>query len=565
MPCLDKEDLSHLANAHIESQKGVIRNQRNRLDKIYKQMESATGQRLKELTAARDSLEFHLNGKVTNESGEFETVNLPAEKRLEAMAHQYKNSAQFTFRDYTKNEHKPRTASVFGLPTVEEMLGLNRLDIAHDIIIRALSLATSKKDAVRNPVHYLDDKGMQVKDPLASSVEHHHIYNNVKLDENGRVKFKSVKFRYNSNTGDLKLDIVPSYWNSEENGRNTQFIGLLDGMHSGADPVTHLHFYEFDDNESVEIIEKIRDNIPQIKAEAAKSLERKKKELAILEARISDPETYEANLKDEIAKESAVLEDLKLKAKGLTSKAKKDLEGEALERREAFDQQKSKVRALNTALGLHQEILGIHDEIRELNNKYEDMLNKSKGINLRTIKDPIEREAKKNERNNFQKEAKDYAELIKDKNKTLKSKGDLNALADKAKSKIDEFKKLAELTEESAVELFHQQNGFFSFDKGSEEKADHDTYKPGMNAEITYYYAREALNHLKTEYGDNALNVAQTLARQSYKSNLLYRLKGLHDKIKGNLPGSEATTSAKSKFSAWGGDGDSTDTDPDED
>jgi hypothetical protein len=74
-------------------------------------------------------------------------------------------------------------------------------------------------------VDFLDTEGLEVKVALANTVEHHHIYNNVHLDENGRVEFKSFKIRQDRTTGELTLDIVPSYWNSEKHGETLKFSG----------------------------------------------------------------------------------------------------------------------------------------------------------------------------------------------------------------------------------------------------------------------------------------------------------------------------------------------------
>lgn len=52
-----------------------------------------------------------------------------------------------------------------------------------------------------------------------------------------------------------------------------------------------------------------------------------------------------------------------------------------------------------------------------------------------------------------------------------------------------------------------------------------------MNEEITRYQAREALAHLQKEYGNNALDVANTKIRQQYKRNLMLRLQALSNKF----------------------------------
>ncbi len=200
MPCLEAKDLSQLAEQHITSQKATITNLRARKTeleaeekRLNAQPDADTNPRLKQVREAVNHLRLELDGEIESPAGSRNFVKDPvkktAEERVEVMAALYRERTLFEFHDTTKVEGKERKASVFGLPTVEEMQRLQHKDVADAIMVRATSLLLQRQDG-RNPVDFLDTTGLDVKVPLANVVEHHHIYNNVHLNENGRVEFK---------------------------------------------------------------------------------------------------------------------------------------------------------------------------------------------------------------------------------------------------------------------------------------------------------------------------------------------------------------------------------------
>jgi hypothetical protein len=124
-------------------------------------------------------------------------------------------------------------------------------------------------------------------------------------------------------------------------------------------------------------------------------------------------------------------------------------------------------------------------------------------------------------------------EQTKDKEKLLKEKGDISQQIKDVERKLREANAIASLTEDDAIKMFERKNGWFSFDKGSAEKADHEVYRPMMNSEITKYYVRETMDYLEREYGDNALEALQNISRNQYQNNILDRLSALQDKMRG--------------------------------
>lgn len=540
MPCLEKQNLSELAEGHIKAQKAMVANLRTRRDELEKEEGrlSATGDeenpKLKQVREAVNHLRLELDGEVETPPGSRRFIKSPgkktAEERVEVMALQYRDRSQFVFKDTTKAD-KERTASVFGLPTVEEMNKLKNRDIADAMMARASSLLLARNDS-RNPVDYIDATGLNVKNPLANVIEHHHIYNNVYLNENGRVDPKSFRIRQDSTTGELTMDVIPSYWNAEEHGRNTQFIGLLDGMHSGNDPITHMHYYKFSEKEARPVKEKIKADIQKITGEAKNRATRLEKQLSTLQRRAVDPQGYEQAITSQIRGKEVEFAATKNAAKGIISKSKATLTPEQLERREAHDLAQKELKQLNKELEEHRTLSTIREDIERTDAIVRDLQARAKAIRLSDYPKGLERESKRLERQALEDQSKAVATESREKEKLLKEKGDVNQQIKDVQRKLIEQQKIANLSEQDAINMFEKQNGFFSFDKGSQEKADHTQYRPVMNEEITRYYVRETIDHIEREYGNNALSAIQSIARKQYQRNILERIEALQDKVK---------------------------------
>jgi hypothetical protein len=543
MPCLEIKDLSPLAEQHITSQKATITNLRSRKSeleaeekRLSAQPDADTNPKLKQVREAVNHLRLELDGEVESPAGSRNFVKDPikktAEERVEVMAALYRERTQFQFRDTTKTEGKERLASVFGLPTVEEMQRLQHKDVADAMMVRATSLLLQRQDG-RNPVDFLDTTGLDVKVPLANVVEHHHIYNNVHLDKDGRVEFKSFKIRQDRNTGELKMDIVPTYWNSEKHGRNTQFIGLLDGMHSGQDPVTHMHYYRFTDDEAKPIKEKIRSDIKGITDEAKARQQKLEGQLSTLKARAADPKGYEDKLTSQIEATTTQLQKAKADAKGLLSKPKASLTPDQLTLREVHDTKQKELKKLTKDLEEHRTLSSIRGDIDAGNSRIADLSARASGIKLTDYPKGPEREAKKVEREAILDQINTLKKENRDREKLLKEKGDIEGQIKEAERKVGEAKAIASLSEKDALNMFDKSNGWLSFDKGAAEKEDHTVYRPLMNEEIQRHYVRETLKYMEREYGDNALEALQSTARRQYQQNLLERLGALQNKIRG--------------------------------
>jgi hypothetical protein len=540
MPCLEVTDLSDLAQAHITAQRANIQNLRTRRAELEAEERRLPpdSPRHKQVTEAVNHLRLELDGEIESPPGSRNFVKNPdkktAEERIEVMAALYRERTQFVFKDTTKNEDKPRTASVFGLPTVEEMQRLAYKEVADAIMVRAVSLLQQRQDS-RNPVDFLDDTGLNVKVPLANTVEHHHIYNNVHLDENGRVEFKSFKIRQDRTTGQLTMDIVPTYWNSEQHGRNTQFIGLLDGMHSGADPVTHLHYYRFNDEEAKGIRAKISADIKGITDVAKTRQQRLESQLETLKTRAADPSGYERSLVTSIDKATGELAEAKAAARGLLSKPKSSLTSEQLQLRESYDSKQKELKRLNKDLEEHQTLSTLRGDIKATGDRITELQARVSAIKLSEYPKGTERDAKRLEREETEEVIARLRRENRDREKLLKDKGDISQQIQDVERRLSEQIAITSLTEKDALAMFERSNGFLSFDKGHVEKEDHSVYRPIMNREIQKHYVRETIDYLEREYGDNALSALQDISRRQYQQNILERISALQDKIKGRV------------------------------
>jgi hypothetical protein len=548
MPCLESKDLTNLINQHVDAQKGIVTQLRQRLTDIEKNERIAASNgdltRSAILKAARIDLEFHLNGKKEDPLGSGKFVEIPgqktAEERVAIMEAQYRQSPQFEFHDTTKNSAKPRTASVFGLPTAKQMRDLGHNDIADEIDTRALSLSQLSQ-ASKNPEHYIENEGLDVKTALSNGIEHHHIFNNVYLSPQGRVQFKSFKVFLNKKTNKPELSVIPSYWNAEEHGRNTQFIGLLDGMHSGADPATHLHYYEFTDTEKKEIISKIQADHPTNIAAASARIPKLQEELKRLQKRRINPTDYESSLNRKI-KTAETARDAKQKEMDAlpkiidkyypTDDSKEIARTEKAKLRNEVTSLRKNTEKLINELSEHRTIQSLKSDIAKNQTEQADFESKAAAIGkLTTYPKGVVRDAKRTEREQHENEVLRLKTEINKQNQLLKSKSDLDGLVAEVKQKIKENSAIAKMSVDDTIKLFEETNGFFRFDKGHEEKDLHTQYRPVMNEEITRYQAREALAHLKKEYGNNALDAINAKIRQQYKRNLLLRLQALSNKF----------------------------------
>ena len=548
MPCLEAKDLTNLINQHVDAQKAIVTQLRQRLTELEQDEKTATANgdstRSAILKAARVDLEFHLNGKKEDPLGSGKFVEIPgqktAEERVAIMEAQYRQSPQFEFHDTTKNSAKPRTASVFGLPTAKQMRDLGHNDIADEIDTRALSLSQLSQ-ASKNPEHYIENEGLDVKTALSNGIEHHHIFNNVYLSAQGRVQFKSFKVFLNKKTGKPELSVIPSYWNADEHGRNTQFIGLLDGMHSGADPATHLHYYKFTDAEKKEIINKIQTDHPNNVAAANAKIPKLQKELKQLQKRRINPVDYESSLNTKIKTAETARDNKQRELDSLpkiidkyypTDDSKEIARTEKAKIRNELTSLKKNAEKLITELSEHKTIQSLKSDIAKNQREQTDIESKVAVIGkLTTYPKGVMRDAKRAERTQHENEILRLKTEINQQNQLLKSKGDLDGLVIDVKQKIKENSAIAKMSVNDTVKLFEETNGFFRFDKGHEEKELHTQYRPLMNEEITQYQAREALTHLKKEYGNNALDAINAKIRQQYKRNLLLRLQALSDKF----------------------------------
>jgi hypothetical protein len=592
MPCLEERDLSELANGHILAQRANVQNQRIRLEEIRQESNlllskpDADPIQVAEREGAIADLEYHLNGRVNrslleNEAtdlektglnpnrlkrvrdalkGEGELVKDPdldvAEERIKVMEALYKERSQFVFEDTAHDKDKdgnpiPRYASVFGAPTVKRLKESGEEAIAQDLMLRSISMVMGG-EAAKNPNDYLDTTGTEVKKSLSDGIEHHHVYNNVYVDDKGKVKPNSVRFFHNPKTGDIEMQVIPEYWNSEKHGRNTQFIELMDGAHSGDDTVTHLHYYKLDGDDDAFVRQKIKDKIPEIVATNAARLPKLDAELKELSDRRSDPVKYEKKLASDIkghdvhiAKLDAIeakyatpnKKGVMVKNKGLSDVEEQELK-HARSERDVVRRVKEKA---SKALEEHRTFVNMEADIKKWETKASRLIALANKIDERKkypnpthplYKNKDEAKAAKKRMMN---DAKTLNLDTKNSKDLLSKKGSLDQqIRDKTDDRL-EAEKLASLTEEEALNIYERANGFLSFDKGHQESQDYSKSRPRMNAEIHKHNAREATEVLEAEHSENAIKALQEIARKSYQRNLLYNLEPLVNKVAGTL------------------------------
>lgn len=592
MACLEEKDLSELAKNHIEAQKSNIKNQRNRLTEIEAELKSLKSRkdadplRVKEAENAITDLQYHLNGKAKREKLIAEIEELKsrgtnskrlaylekavrsndkfikdpdidiAERRVEMMEKLYTQRAQYQFQDSAFGKDKdgnpiPRYASVFGAPTVNKMLEDGELEVAEELMLRSISMVTSG-DANKNPFDYIDTEGLEVKKALGNGdgIEHHHIFNNVYLDKDGRVKPNSVRFHRNRTTGDIEMQVVPEYWNSEKHGRNTQFIELMDGAHSGDDTATHLHYYKFDGKDEEFIKEKIKEKVKETSTAAKNRLPKLEAELSVLKSRRDNPKAYESKLRKEIESKNSSIAALdqaeeqyintnksgnRVKRRDLTPDEEVKLNDIRSYRKELLKKRNNAEKSLTE----HEEFMSAEDDIKRWQDDIKEKEKEAKSIKL-NVKFPNDRfatkEEAKNARNSLEKPIERLKTQVRSIKKLLKEKGSIDQQIRDKESRINEAQQLAQLTEKSALELYDKTNGFFSFDKGHQESQDYSKSRPKMNAQIHKLNVRQSIEYLEQKYGEEkSIEALQELARKAYKRNLNYNLKPIADKVRGTL------------------------------
>ena len=591
MACLEQKDLSKLAKNHIDAQKSNIKNQRNRLTEIETELKSLKSRkdtdplRIREAENAIADLQYHLNGKVKREKlvAEIEELksrntnpnrlkdlekavrsqdefiqdpNLDvAERRVEMMEKLYTQRAQYQFQDSAFGKDKdgnpiPRYASVFGAPTVKKMLEDGEIEVAEELMLRSISMVMSG-DANKNPFDYIDTDGLEVKKALGNGdgIEHHHIFNNVYLDENGKVTPNSVRFFRNSTTGDLEMQVVPEYWNSEKHGRNTQFIELMDGAHSGDDTATHLHYYKFDGKDSEFIKEKVKEKVKETASAAKNRLPKLQSELDALKSRRENPQAYENKLVKEVEEKNKNIAELDKDEEQFTNTNKA---GNRVKRRDLTSEEEAKLadirsrrKELSKELGKveksleeHRSFVSAEGDIKKWGEDVKKLEQDFKGIKL-NVKFPNDRfsskEEAREERIKIEKSIRSLKVEVKSTKQMLKEKGSIDQQIRDKEAKLNESQQLSQLTEEFGLELYEKTNGFFSFDKGHQESQDYSKSRPKMNKEIHKLNAREATEYFEQKYGEKAIEALQELARKSYQRNLYYNLRPIADKVRGTL------------------------------
>ena len=376
--------------------------------------------------------------------------------------------------------------------------------------------------------------------------------NNVYLDVQGRVKPNSVRFFHNPKTGDVEMQVIPEYWNSEKHGRNTQFIELMDGAHSGDDTATHLHYYKLDGDDDAFVKQKIKDKVGEIAATNASRIPKLDAELKELTERKVDPVKYEKKLMSDILLHDAHIAKLDaiegtyaipnkkgvmVKNKGLSDVQEQELKHARSERDVVKRVREKAVKGLEE----HRTFVNMEADIK----KWE-----TKALRLKTLSDKIDKrrnypnpshplyETKAEAVAAKERMMEDFTTLgkrIKASKALLHEKGSIDQqIRDKTDDRL-EAEKLASLTEEEALNIYGRANGYLSFDKGHQESQDYSKSRPRMNAEIHKYNAREATDILESEHGENAIKALHEIAQKSYKRNLLYNLKGIVDKVAGTL------------------------------
>jgi hypothetical protein len=359
-----------------------------------------------------------------------------------------------------------------------------------------------------------------------------------------------VRFYVNPKTGDVEMEVIPEYWNSSKHGKNTQFVELLDGAHSGNDPTTHLHYYKFNDTESVDIRAKISEKIKEINSQNASRLVKLDRELQELRDRKNDPQAYENKLKTEISDYDSQISDaleierkyttenakgVTVKNRGLTPDQEQELQ-KAREKRKALESSRDKVQK---SLEEHRTFVNLESDIQQWKSQKASLDAQFNAIKLNARFPDAngfpDKDSARKAKEQLKNQLDDLTARIKTSEQLLRDKGSLDQQIRDKELKRTEAQKLANLTEDEALAIYERTNGFFSFDKGHQESQDYSKSRPKMNSEIHKYNARQAIEVLEREHGDNALAVLRQMAENSYKRNLLYNTEVLVEKVAGTL------------------------------
>lgn len=564
-------DLNEKKEKHIRIQTEVVKRLRQRLNDL-ENIENKTD---RELTAYK-KLRMYLNGESEDPDnpGQFIKNKNTAEDRLKLIEAIYNRPAYHFKHKYKDGEKdKDRYSDIFGLPSLKELYEKNP-KLAFDLIARTLSLIQSN-DSTRNPYDYLDTENNDVKIGKYGSAEHHHIYNNVALTEEGKVQVKSVSFNFDEDKG-VSLRIIPAYHgtnyddNKTENMDAIQYIALQSELHSGNDPVTHLYYYEFDEKESENVLSIAKNKLKEEQLKMPKKIEALKNDIGKYEKRLNDPSEYEKELiknrnqmlADNPDLDQKVLKDNRLR--DIKSKFIKDysssmtdeenqllsigqksiLTQEQLDIIKKYNTNqninnqlddhyknypiKNQLNQIEKDLEEHQadmntgsEIKKLEKQIKGIEDKLIQVKEKAK-VTERTIKDWIRSYLRgKPLPPEKQKIAKQFLQLdtlraSKNIDKTnLENKSSVLQLLQKKQQQLKESETIMNLDDNKTEELFNQENGYYSFDKGHYEGQQHSKLTNAMNKEITYNLAREAIAFLE----EKGLSVDDIL-KQQYSTNL---------------------------------------------
>jgi hypothetical protein len=585
MACIEETDLTPQAQKHIAAQKANIKNQRTRLSELQTELQQLKANpntpplKIAETEKAIGSLEYHLNGNISRTRAEQEVEKLKqsglkperlkqlqkalnttkgdlikdpdldtAEERAKVMEALYTQRQHLVFTDTNAKDQDGNTitreATVFGAATVKGMRDIGETEIAEDLMVRAISYVNSKDDK-SNPNDYLVTKGMEVKSSLSDGIEHHHIYNNVYVDENGRVVPGGVNFYYSKKTGELNLSVSAEPYNAPQHGGKVQFIELIDGGHSGNDPSTHLHFYKFNDSEADTVRQRIKDDLPNITANAAKRVTALDKEIAELNQRKIDPVGYENKLKQDISDQDAIIKRNEAlinqypktpsgnpSTKGLTPQQKQDIKDA---QKQIKDTEYLK-KQTQSQLDEHQLFMNATNKLGQMQVDVVDIQAKRKAIHLGkpATWGGMTKDEARAAKLGLEIQEGNLKQEIKKARKDLKSKGSIDEQIKSKTEQRESAEKVSQLTEAEALAAFDNSNGFLSFNKGKKESEEYTKSRPKMNSEINKMNARQAIEILEAEHPD-PIAALQEMASRQYKRNLLMSLEGMMNKVSGTL------------------------------
>ncbi len=533
--CPDKDNqIQKDADSHIRAHRAVLQRLDQRINEMEEELKvvAEDSPRSKLLKDAIADLRLEIRGqKLDPDTGKYVQVKEPGSVRAEIMESLYTERPGKLFI-YENAEGKSRKATIHGLPSIQEMREAGFKEAVEEMVVRSLSLITTG-DSSRNPYDYLNTEGLEVKSPLDRIIEHHHIFNNVVLNEDGTVHPKSIGFRFDPSTNKLSLHVIPAYHGYEYSNStpgqmdSVQFICLMDAMHSGDDAVCHLHYYQFNEEESRTLKEKAVQKSREKVADAKAKFPLLEGELNTLLERQRDPNRYEQELTDNLQQLQERMSPY-LKEDGKLKPLKKG-SAEAIEREDVQDQLKIVKKDLDkhhNAENLRAELTEAEENFSEKKKTIQEIKNKVSHIKKR-LKEGKEIKPEQKELLAY------YEELLTsriraeaDVNKlfaALEKEGTIETQITRKQQQIKEAELYSNLTDEAVEKMFEESNGFFSFEKGTQEKTAHETFRPKMNEEITKNVAREALEYLNRPGSEDI----DSLYTREYQRNLNNRLAGL--------------------------------------